>query len=95
LYFISRIEIRSEFKFEFESKEFNFLKDLNKGKTISYFLLGFGPKLSHWPNLACLTLTLHDPVASPAKAQRTSCRRSIWPPGANSLHQPVSKDPTQ
>jgi hypothetical protein len=34
---------RSKFKFEYESKEFKFLKDLNKGKTIYYFPFGHGP----------------------------------------------------
>jgi hypothetical protein len=37
-YFVSK----SHSKFEFESKEFKFLKDLNKGKTISYFPFGHG-----------------------------------------------------
>jgi hypothetical protein len=46
LYFILRIGIVQKFKFEFESKEFEFLKDMNKGKTISYFPFGHGPKPS-------------------------------------------------
>jgi hypothetical protein len=41
-YFASRSHSKFKFEFEFESKEFKFLKDLNKGKTISYFPFGHG-----------------------------------------------------
>jgi hypothetical protein len=39
-YFANRS--RSMFTFEFESKEFKFLKDLNNGKAILYFPLAIG-----------------------------------------------------
>jgi hypothetical protein len=39
----------SKFKFEFESKEFKFLKDLNNGKAIFYLPLAMGQNPGRGP----------------------------------------------
>jgi hypothetical protein len=77
-----------KFKFDLNLNLFVIYKTDLKKKRNFLFEIGswaeIQPVCPAWPALPTLRV-----------AQHAGCRGLIWPSGANLLHQPVSKDPTQ